>query len=352
MQNSIKKYVSRPVVQQTSTLQFHEIPKPLVYICDGAQFDYPAARENGYQYYSNYVLGMLTDSHKITWKGKFGNRTFGELQKILFNDDFVNSLTVLGGEYKSVENISSSKIYIAPYGTCLKFKQSTNAIEIRTQREVLIFLVDPLKENTIRLSRKNTGVMEIGPVLNGFHDLFVYDVEIILHDSTLYDGYSCIDYDKVGSSFGGCIETAMKDSFLEWYGCLPPWITNVTEFTCEQDRDVKKINADLKDNILNEMVQFLDLRDLDLFKHCLSPCLSMSFKFNLIDHSPNQPDYGAVKFKVVDAVTVVTDVLAYDLFSLVVDLGSALGLWLGLSALSIFDNILLFYRNNKTKFNH
>ena len=43
----------------------------------------------------------------------------------------------------------------------------------------------------------------------------------------------------------------------------------------------------------------------------------------------------------------VTDVLAYDEFSLIVDLGSALGLWLGLSALSIFDIILEMYEWKK-----
>ena len=38
-----------------------------------------------------------------------------------------------------------------------------------------------------------------------------------------------------------------------------------------------------------------------------------------------------------ETVTVYTDIFNYDEFSLVVDLGSALGLWLGLSALTIVD---------------
>ena len=38
-----------------------------------------------------------------------------------------------------------------------------------------------------------------------------------------------------------------------------------------------------------------------------------------------------------DEVTVTTDVVAYNGFNLVVDLGSALGLWLGVSALSMYD---------------
>ncbi len=53
------------------------------------------------------------------------------------------------------------------------------------------------------------------------------------------------------------------------------------------------------------------------------------------------------KFKILDIVKVFTDVYAYDMFSLVVDLGSALGLWLGLSALSIFDLIVDSYKTAK-----
>ena len=43
--------------------------------------------------------------------------------------------------------------------------------------------------------------------------------------------------------------------------------------------------------------------------------------------------------KFMETVAVYTDVYAYDVFSLVVELGSALGLWLGFSALSMFDSI-------------
>ena len=46
-------------------------------------------------------------------------------------------------------------------------------------------------------------------------------------------------------------------------------------------------------------------------------------------------------------VQVITDAYAYDMFELVVDLGSALGLWLGLSALSIFDYFVVCYGNLK-----
>ena len=42
------------------------------------------------------------------------------------------------------------------------------------------------------------------------------------------------------------------------------------------------------------------------------------------------------------------DVVSYDEFSLVVDLGSALGLWLGISAVTMFDSISLNFLKLKT----
>ena len=51
-------------------------------------------------------------------------------------------------------------------------------------------------------------------------------------------------------------------------------------------------------------------------------------------------------------VKVFKDIYSYDAVNLVVDLGSALGLWLGLSALGIFDLIILFIGFAKSKYNH
>ena len=43
-----------------------------------------------------------------------------------------------------------------------------------------------------------------------------------------------------------------------------------------------------------------------------------------------------------DWATLYTQVYSYDILSLTVDLGSALGLWMGLSCLSILDHVLAY----------
>ena len=50
-----------------------------------------------------------------------------------------------------------------------------------------------------------------------------YDLEYTLHDKSLHDGDTCLNYDKLTSSYGECIEDKWNEISLGSYGCLPPW---------------------------------------------------------------------------------------------------------------------------------
>ena len=63
---------------------------------------------------------------------------------------------------------------------------------------------------------------------------------------------------------------------------------------------------------------------------------------NKIDSRYNLLDESLVHIVFKEQVKVFTDVYAYGIFSLFVDLGSSLGLWLGLSALSVFASFVDF----------
>ena len=80
--------------------------------------------------------------------------------------------------------------------------------------------------------------------------------------------------------------------------------------------------------------------ELKLFGVCLQPCITMSLRRKELYTVENRITYGYLQYEILDAITVYKEAAAYDMFSLIVDLGSNLGLWLGLSALSIFDTIL------------
>ena len=92
--------------------------------------------------------------------------------------------------------------------------------------------------------------------------------------------------------------------------------------------------------------------DLEIANDCMPPCLTMSTTLKRIYFLSNGIKHASARLESQNNVEILTDVYSYDLFNLVVDLGSALGLWVGLSALSIFDNILEFLRYTKSKYSH
>jgi hypothetical protein len=78
-------------------------------------------------------------------------------------------------------------------------------------------------------------------------------------------------------------------------------------------------------------------REVKMFKKCLPPCVTMNINLKQAVTRKNLPTFAFFDLISKDDVTVYTEVYGYDIFNLVVDFGSALGLWLGLSALSILD---------------
>ena len=94
-------------------------------------------------------------------------------------------------------------------------------------------------------------------------------------------------------------------------------------------------------------------QDLEFANDCLQPCLTMSITLKRTFYITNRIKNASTKLESQKDIVILKDVYSYDLFNLVVDLGSALGLWLGLSALSIFDNTLEFLRwFTKSKYSH
>lgn len=142
----------------------------------------------------------------------------------------------------------------------------------------------------------------------------------------------------------------MKENLLTWYGCLPPWFPKYGNLTCETDRSIKQPDEAMIEEIKTQIYKVVKEFEFDIFKTCLPPCISMNLRLKEMMYVSNRQKRGMVQLKIVDKVGIQTGVYAYDEFSLVVDLGSALGLWLGLSAVSIFDSMIEIFCNLRTKY--
>ena len=92
--------------------------------------------------------------------------------------------------------------------------------------------------------------------------------------------------------------------------------------------------------LYKNIIRLIQNLEADMFRKCLSPCTTMKIKLQQVAYRSNWLGKASFQASSKDWATVHTQVYSYDILSLTVDLGSALGLWLGLSCLSILDYLL------------
>ena len=114
---------------------------------------------------------------------------------------------------------------------------------------------------------------------------------------------------------------------------------NLKIFAKQKGQEKKKIFQAL-DDLLNN-------REVRMFKKCLPPCVTINIKLQKTRHERHRLNEAWLTAVSKDLATKLTEVYSYDQFDFVVDFGSALGLWLGLSCLSILDNILEMWMSVK-----
>ena len=350
MYNSIQKYIEKPVIPKKSTMPYIEIDKPVIYVCQEDQFNYTKAQNNGYRRKTFYTIGKLEDSENISWRGLNKDRSAIKLQEHLFDVDY-SSLNIEESNTFGISNLKpavTGEIFDSNYGYCKKMMETKLQLIFKSTQETSILMVDPATDTGIRISEMDQTKVTFGPTRNGLYDGHKYELGLTLHNSNLFDGLTCRNYKNVHSSYGDCIEGVLEKKLEEWYKCSPPWFpkkSNLQKCNNNMILDLPTLT-----NITDEFVTFMNGQDMSFFKLCLPPCTKMSVNMRKTAYYSNKPDNSKVEIIAKNEVELLTDINAYDVFSLIVDLGSAMGLWLGLSALSIFDIVMDGYLVAKQKY--
>ena len=343
MQNSIRKYIERPTTQHTSTTTLDKVKQPVIYICQDNQFNYSKAKDYGYSKLSYFYFGIIGYPN-ISWNSKHENRSFKYLQQNLYQANYSKHTliknNIKGGYYEQLEPKEDDIVFRIPVGFCWQAKHLDKFYRIQSTNRTTIYLTDPLKDNMLMIPQVENGKFSIGMNENGFYDNNVYKMKLSVVESGLKEGQTCIDYEKRDSSYGDCLHKTIKDTFLSLYGCLPPWFPKSNELTCGQNNEILIPTKENLDDVRNDFSNFYYELDLLYIKPCLPPCKTMKIDFIDTSHATTRETDASLKINIQDEVTVYKEVHAYDMFDLVVDLGSALGLWLGLSALSILDSMI------------
>ena len=323
MQKAVLKYISKPLVTERSIEPIKTIQKPLIYVCQENQFNYSRAHELGYAGHTSFLTGKLNGTDKPTWLGNSKNKSYDDIEQDLFSYNYTGfSLFVAVKE----------PIFIQSHGYCQQVLNfSLNSIQdIFSHHPIRIFILDPHQSTQLRIEQ-NLGQTSTLFAGNNRNEFIVYKLVYILQDDSIHDGLKCTDYRRIASSYDSCLYHNVLQKLHDWYGCVPIWFPYKNE-KCSLS------NNPLKNETVHYIFDLVNL--LEIKTDCKPSCLRLEIKLQEVQKLSNYPTHAVIQLMHEKQLKVLKTVYAYDGFSLIVELGSALGLWLGMSAVGLLDIII------------
>ena len=158
----------------------------------------------------------------------------------------------------------------------------------------------------------------------------------------LEEAGDCINYGDGAQymSYADCVAQEHAEIFKQILGCRPPWLSSPghpdncqgqTSLTTKQYKDWSIKHGDF----------YVDVKKKGKGDsgNCLKPCKGLFADSKLFSEEETEED-PLVFMTFVEEVKVTQYLRSYGLFELVVDVGSSLGLWIGLSIVGLFDLLL------------
>ena len=343
---AIQKYNAAPTMVSESSKTISNLDKPmLVVICKLNQFDYARARSMGYKSSTPYLSGEHNNETILSWTGT---------QNITFNDT-LNYLYSPENEKVNINLESEDALtrFMLPYGFCTvvegKLSKLTSGdpkmllVNLKNAGKYLAFITDIAGALQFQFHRPLTTGDSIGieiPPDKALRKRVKYTIELTERQVNTLDG-SCTNYpDQAGhTSYKDCVQEENKRRILPILGCMVPWMS-----AQDQCKGVLK-RLPIHDHILQWirlLYRHIYSGDYLNFPSCPLPCNLVSAHAEFLEEDEDESigDHAIlINFK--ETVKVETVILAYGFESLLVEIGSSLGLWLGLSVVGLFDIQLL-----------
>ena len=165
-----------------------------------------------------------------------------------------------------------------------------------------------------------------------------YDFQVKLTETRkeTNDG-SCMNYPSPEhETYTACVDEELRAIVVPTLGCMIPWMSEQDKCTGHLTRlpEYQQMEKWLS-NIIQDSWRGVQYKSTK----CPLPCnLVIAKTFYLLSGSAIKNEFGLY---IEDDVKVERTVLAYGFTDLLVEIGSCLGLWLGLSVVGIFDILVL-----------
>ena len=335
--NSISKWRDPPVVEVSEDLRINYVELPMITVCPTEQFNLSVLENYGFKSYDFFIRGLILTN-------KAGNKTFWEI----VNEALLYSLEH-DVDIESEKDNVWNQTFLPKYGFCwnLVNYSYSNVIIVKTKTLIkktgpmVIFLTDKNLRTDFDLHlashRGENILMEIGKSSTHYVEvekLSYFDPK----NETACKSYAAMEYAK-------CVDNDKLDSTIRiCYECNPPWLNlgdrctnmNWTKKLPPNNNSVLLIHYGIFKTVLDSHINpIIEMENIDAKRACPTPCTVLVSKIR--NGNSKNEDKSEIRLLFNDFVTYSHNVINYHFTDFLVDIGSSVGLWFGLSVFGLAD---------------
>ena len=331
---AVGNLMDQPVVDLTERFSIADIDPLLITICPLEQWDYTELQQYGY-YHEQNLLNGFNSLGTMAWGAQY-NLTFEELVSRVSKYNLSESDMSIQNR-KVWKNAEYEIRFYPMHGYCYDLVNISTSGELKIHtrypqyQEAVVYITDK------KLRTKNTVFAEShwGSKIilqKGLRQEFVVKVEQLSHFDPR-DPDDCKEYDP--DAYEKCIDDELQKVWKPMINCNPPWLSPKDQCDNMINVTVTQIEIDKMVNTGNGIFQ---MTTYPAKESCTKPCTVT--QPNIFFEYEGKAHYHLVSSLVLNfgnQVVYTSKKLAYGPSDFLIDMGSSLGLWFGLSVFGITD---------------
>ena len=333
------KYFSYTIQSSMDTKSITDIKLPVILVCPKDQLNETILqKEHGYgRRLFNHGLGISPGF--VSWEGK-NNVSYKDIIEQIY--PIKDSLKIFG----PVE-VDKKDRFDLLNGFCKQLRikadevaaSDLSTIRIYSEETHFFVSVEDTYRSTFYAINTESLVGDFIGSKSKYKSFFTLDITEVNHNK--YKG-DCVQYGEEESEFrtyGDCVISRQKNKFDPVLGCTIPWqVPHHYPGACKGRIPIKENHLTHYRQMIDDLLLSRQFKVLGSFYNCPKPCKEIRVESKFTDSA--KIGRQKVFIKLDKSVKVVHYNKAYGPFDLIVEVGSSLGLWIGLSAIGIFDFII------------
>ena len=334
MRNSLTRFLNPHLIPSPEFLLLMPEMKPLMIICARNQFNIAAANEEGYSSFATFFQGKLNtstdDKYEISWNG-ISNLPSDDILEKIFDSNFES--------LKFISNVTTKDIFVLPQGHCKQIVSINERRVTRLHVEIesgafQVFFTDKRRNLHFKIDETTFSgdpiFLETSSDIRQHRFYEVRFTEDIRGEKVFCRSYPTGEF----QSFKECNLASDDENIMPVLGCVPPWMSPRNK--CNETVTVPASKFD--------RLAFAQQSNIDLIRAGLSYS-SRSCKGECNKKSVKSKFYRQLNSVSSNAIYIYFSALfqrtsEFPDFAeqdLLVDIGSNMGLFLGLSIVGILD---------------